>query len=483
MNASTSFVPIAEVEAPNGFAPLDPLPARVDGPSTSFVDRVLGLFRGDGDHFEQSRRLLARSDVLTELSPPGASRRLMFLVSLLVLGSAVWASIVELDEVASAPGEIAPLAQVQPVQHLEGGIVASINAIDGQRVRKGDVLVTMSGAAVDADLARARAHRTALLLRTERLIAFSDGRAPSFSADPTGELRDGAAAILQVQMQSRDAQLSVADSQSAGRRGEAAALSSHAVSLRQQIELMQREMAARKPLVDKGLNSPLSYLALQRELTRLQGDLAETAGSRQRALAAIQEAGRNRTEINERLRADAMTQYGETSAQLAEVEQEVKRLEDQSARLNVRSPIDGVVKGLAAISVRQVIPAGGVIADVVPQTGPMVANVRLSPGDIGHVKVGSLVMVKVVTYDFARNGGIAGAIDYVSAASFVDHEGHSFFKARVKLSSDHVGPASRSFVVSPGMTVVADVKTGSKTLTEYLFRPVTNSLNGAFGER
>ncbi len=482
MNAPTHFPPIFEAEPAGGFG-TSVGRSVANGAPASLSERLLSLVRGEGNDFEQSRRLLARSVVLSEVAPHGISRRLMALVSLLVVGFAGWASVVQLDEVASAPGEITPLAHVQPVQHLEGGIVARINALDGQHVKKGDVLVTMSGGAVEADLARARAHRTALLLQTERLIAFSQGRAPRFSADPTGELRDGAATILQVQRQSRDAQLSVVDSQSAGRRGDVNALAGREGSLRQQIRLLQQDMAARKPLVDKGLISTLSYLALERELARLQGDLAETVGSRQRAVAAVQEAGRNRAEINQRLRADAMTQYGDIASQLAQVEQEVKRLEDQASRLQVRAPITGVVKGLAAISIRQVVPAGGVIAEVVPQAGPMVATVRLSPSDIGHVKVGSPVTVKVATYDFARNGGIPGVVDYVSAASFLDQEGRSYFKARVKLSSDHVGSADLGFTVSPGMTVVADVKTGSKTLTEYLFRPVTNAMSSAFTER
>lgn len=440
-------------------------------------------FRGDGPDFEQSRRLLARSVVLTELDPPGASKRLLWLIIALVVGFALWASVIELDEVASAPGEILPAAHVQPVQHLEGGIVSRIHVLDGQEVERGQILVSLDGRAAVADLERARARQTSLKLQAERLLAFSQGRPGEFGAGEFAALRSGEAAILSSQASSRNAQLAIVDAQVAEKRSEFKGLVSRETSLRQQIGLLQQDMAARKPLVDRGLISKLSYLAMQRDLSRLQGDLAETLDGQQRARASIEEAGRSRIATGQRLRADAMREYGDVAGQLAQADQEVARLQDQVSRLDIRAPVAGVVKGLAALGERQVLPAGALVAEIVPAGGQLIAEVKVSPGDIGHVRVGSPVMVKVATYDFARNGGIDGTVAYVSAASFVDQQGHPYFKARVNLASDHVGPKSKGLLVSPGMTVVADVKTGSKTLTAYLFKPVTNALMGAFTER
>lgn len=467
---------LAPAEVNNVLAPR----TRGGGP---LLGRLAGVFRGEGRDFEQSRRLLSRSAVLAELPPPGASRTLLWLISFFVFGLLAWACLVQLDEVAAAPGEIAPLAQVQPVQHLEGGIISKIHVLDGQRVEKGDIIVTLDGVAVRAELERARARRTALALQAERLTAFSDGRAASFDSGSAAELRMGEAAILSGQRQSRSAQLSVAEAQSAVRKNELIAAREREASLGRQVELLRQDIEARKPLVENGIISGLAYLALERELSRLEGDLAATVADRRRAEAAVQEALRSSVEIHERLRADALQEYGVIAAQLAQAEQDVKRLEDQAARLEVRAPIAGLIKGLAAVSERQVVPAGGVIAELVPQAGELVATVRISPGDVGHVKIGSPVMVKVATYDYARNGGVQGTVSFVSAASFLDQDGRSYFKAQIALASNHVGPASRGFVVSPGMTVVADIKTGSKTLTEYLFKPVTNALNGAFSER
>lgn len=467
---------------PRSFGPKSFVPQSIRSPEAA-AQRARELFRGDGREFEQSRRLLSRSVILSELSPPGASRRLLWLTSALVLGFAIWASLIELDEVAVAPGDITPLSMVQPVQHLEGGIVQRIAVMDGERVRKGDLIVALDGRSLRADLRRVRARQAALQLQAERLRAFGEGRSARFAATEFGGLRSGEQAILRSQSDSRAAQLAVIESQRAGKRSELGVLVDREGSLRRQVALLQQDMAARRPLVDKGLISKLSYLALERELTRLQGDLSETVTQQQRARAALEETGRNSVEVTDRLAAEAMREYGDVSSRLAQTNEELERIEDQVSRLQVRAPVDGVVKGLAAISLRQVVPPGGVIAEVVPSGTTAVAMVRVSPADIGHVKLGSPATVKVATYDFARNGGVNGRIDYVSATSFVDPEGKPFFKARIRLAKDHVGPANSGLILSPGMTVVADIKTGSKTLTEYLFKPVTNAFGSSFNER
>lgn len=447
------------------------------------LSRVANVFRGEGADMTRSQQLLPRSIALAELPPPRASSRVVWLVSVTIMAFAAWASLVPLDELVSAPGEVLPRLQVQPVQHLEGGIIDRIDATDGAEVKMGDPIVTLDGAAVLADLQRAKARRDALALQSDRLLAFSTGRRRAASGTPAADLAAGEAVVLSAQRESRAAQLAVAASQATEKRHEVEALRGREEGLRRQIELLKREMAARKPLVDRGLISSLAYLAQERELTRLEGSLAETIGDRRRSESSVLEAQRNGREIDQRLRADALNDYASVAGQLAQADQEVKRLESQAQRLVVRAPMAGVVKGLTAISLRQVIAPGGVIAEVVPQSGPMVAMVRVSPAEIGHVRVGSKAVVKVATYDFARNGGVDGVVDYVSASSFVDDKGNSYFKARLRLMHNYVGARQQHFVLKPGMTVVADIKTGSKTLTEYLFKPVSRALDGAFHER
>ncbi|WP_425459718.1 HlyD family type I secretion periplasmic adaptor subunit [Hankyongella ginsenosidimutans] len=380
---------------------------------------------------------------------PGASRRIVWLLVALVTSFIVWSSFVELDELAVAPGEIAPADFVQPVQHLEGGIVRAINVRDGERVKAGQVLLRLDPTAASAELDGLRARREALRLQVERLKAFADGKALPSGPTPFAGLRRDQAEILSGQAQSRETQLSVADAQIRERYGQLASLQDREVSLREQIRLLKEDMSARKPLVDKGLISRLAYLNLERQLADLQGQLAQTISQQQASRAAVEEVRSSRREIGDRLRSDALRELGGASADFAEVSERIAQAEDRVRRLDVRAPVDGVVKGLKVRALGAVIAPGEVIAEVVPQEGRMVADVRISPRDIGHVKVGLPVTIKVQTYDYARYGGIKGRVEYLSAASFVDDRGQPYFSGRIALDASNIGDPARGYIVTP----------------------------------
>jgi len=449
----------------------------------SALARLRDALQGEDPGLRQSRELLPRSAALEELEAPGAARRLMWLGVALTAGFGLWSCLLQLDEVAAAPGLIAPAAHVQPVQHRDGGIVSHIHALDGQPVRQGDLLVSLEDADAKAALQQLRAREAALRLRAERLSAFADARPARWTDSAYAGLDQEARSLLEQQQRSRAARLATLDAQAAQRDGETAALAERRASLTKQLALLDQDLNARKPLVEKGLISRLAYLTLERERERLQGALAETLSQLTQAQAARAEIDRQRAQALQGLRTDALAERAAVSAELAEVEEMLRSREAEVERLQVRAPVDGVVTGLAAIAPGQVLAPGATLAQVVPRAGPLLAEVRVSPADVGYVKVGSPALVKVATYDFSRFGGIEGSVRYVSAASFVDEAGKPYFKARIELAQTHVGPPEQGMRVSPGMTLTADIKTGSKTLADYLFRPVGKAFAGAFHER
>lgn len=158
-------------------------------------------------------------------------------------------------------------------------------------------------------------------------------------------------------------------------------------------------------------------------------------------------------------------------------------LNDRLERTIVRAPVSGSIKGLTITKPGAVIPSGAVILEVVPRNEVLIAEVRVSPADVGHIKEGLPAIIKVDTYKYGRLGGIKGTVSRISATTFRDDEGLAFFKTWIVLELDYVGPDPNSNKVAPGMTLVADIKTGSKSLMAYLLRPITYSLDAAFSER
>ncbi|WP_168190368.1 HlyD family type I secretion periplasmic adaptor subunit [Luteithermobacter gelatinilyticus] len=430
-------------------------------------------------------RFLSRAILLEEAGPPKAVISTIGIISFFVLSCILWAAVTKLDEASMAQGQIVPAASIQPVQHLEGGIVAEVLVEEGEMVKKGQTLLRMAPTQATSERGRMLARHAALSMQVERLKAFALDKTPDFSrfeaTYPTlvRDQRD----ILQQQIRSRKAQEDVILAQIAERRNEWATLLEQEKNQRQALEIIAEELKMRQELTEKGLGSRLRLLEAQKEYNKTEGSLQETLTRKAGIKASITEAESNLVQLRANLRNDALIQMGNLSKELAEVTADLERLDDRVTRLNVKAPTDGIVKGLKYRSAGSVVPPGDVVAEVVPYTGKIQAEVRISPRDIGHVKVGDEVLVKVDTYNYARFGGVEGRLEKVSASSFMDEEGVTYFKGIVELPRNYVGTDPSSNRITPGMTVVADIKTGEKTLLQYLVKPINNALSTSFRER
>jgi len=427
---------------------------------------------------------LPLSVVLEEMGPPHFAKGVIIAITALVVLFVGWSAIATFEEITVARGEVAPVASVMPVQHLEGGIVSEILVHNGQQVEPGQVLVRLDSTTPLGTLKRLRALYTALFLQAERQRAFALEKAPDYSnvgpkyADLVREQRE----ILAVQNKARASQRAVAQAQIAERLSELDALGNEQKTLEKHLSLIKKELDLRQGLLKKGLTSRLVFLNTEREYNKAKGDLQEVISRQSQARSAIAEAEGRRLEADAQLRNAALAEMGALSTEMIQLREDITRLVDQVDRLQIRSPARGIVKGLAVTSTGRVIAPGAVLMEIVPTDEEMVAEVRIKPTEVGRVSVGSPVMVKVMSYDFARFGGIEGTLSRISASSFIDQRGEPYFKGIVSLSKSQVGNDPAHNRVLPGMTVTADIKTGQKTLLQYLIRPVYTALKSSFHE-
>lgn len=430
-------------------------------------------------------RFLSRAILLEESGPPKAIISTIGIISLFVFGCIIWAAVTKLDETTVAQGQIVPAASVQPVQHLEGGIVAEVLVEEGQMVKKGEPLIRMSPSQAVSERGRMLARHAALSMQIERLKAFALDKEANFSSYETTfpDLVRDQEEILAQQLKSSQAQENVILAQIAEKRNEAKVLNEQEKTEKRTLAIIAEELKMRKELTEKGLGSRLRLLEVEKEYSEAEGNLHTTRSRKASVQAGIKQAEGSLIELQASLRNDALKEMGSLSKELAEVTADLQRLEDKVERLNVTAPSDGFVKGLKYRVAGSVVPPGDVVAEIVPYTGNLVAEVRISPRDIGHVQTGENVLVKIDTYNFARFGGVKGTLNQVSASSFIDEKGESYFKGVVELPQDYVGGNPASNRITPGMTVVADIKTGDKTLLQYLVKPINNALTTSFRER
>ena len=169
---------------------------------------------------------------------------------------------------------------------------------------------------------------------------------------------------------------------------------------------------------------------------------------------------------------------------LAQINENIDKVEFQISRLQIRSPIQGFVKGLKVKTIGGIVEGGGVITEIIPISGNLLAEVRIKPKDIGHVKLGQYANVKITSYDFSRYGTVRGVLEHISANTFFDSENHvRYYLGKIRLEKNFLGNNSRENIIFPGMTLQSEIVTGSKSILSYLIKPIYSNLSQSFKER
>ncbi len=430
-------------------------------------------------------RYLAQSILLEEYGTGGLIRSAIVTIVFVVAAFVVWASITKIEEMAVTFGEVIPAGHIQAIQHFEGGIIREILVEDGKTVDKGDVLLRLDPSSAYAELRQSRVRLASLKLEAERLKAFAEGREPDFSivSDEYAYLRNDQASVFHIQRDALDSRRVVIENQIEQRRAELESFEKQEENARERIRLLGEEVRMRRELFKKGLQPKLAYLAVQREMNDAQGQLATIQADKRRAGEALQESENRIIELEAGRREETLNALAPIVGEIAELEESITKVEDRVARLEMRAPVHGIVKGLQAHTVGGVIAPGAVVMEIVPIGGALIVETRITTRDVGHVQIGQPVSVKFTSFDYARYGDVPGTLKGVSATTFLDEKEEPYYKGVVTLDRNHVGEDPARNHIIPGMTAQADIRTGEKTLIQYLLKPIYVYSKQAFRER
>ncbi|MFC7738815.1 HlyD family type I secretion periplasmic adaptor subunit [Roseomonas sp. GCM10028921] len=417
---------------------------------------------------------------LEEVRLRGAERTFILGSAALFCGFLAWTQATRLPEIAVAPGEVATSVAAAPVQHLEGGIVDAILVREGERVAEGQPLLRMNDAAARSDLGQLSVRRAALRLQAERLAALVAGG--GLAAGDAGLLGPQRAA-LEARRAAQAARVTTLAEQVEQRRSEIATLAGQAQSMERQVAMFREELATRQALARDGLTTRVAVLEASRMLLSAQADHERVTGQIATARRALAETESRLSEQRMGWVDEARQDAARVAQELAEVEEMIGRLADRADRTLLRAPSAGVVRGLAVTRPGSVVQPGALIAEVLPFDAALVVEARVAPRDIGFVEAGQPVTVKVQAFDFSRYGTVAGHVERVSAGSFLDEHRQPYWRVRIALAQEHVGRNPELARLGPGMTVSAEVTTGSKTIMQYLLKPLHASVASAFRER
>ena len=431
-------------------------------------------------------RHLAHFAIVEEAGMSAVSRMSVVIVTVVVVGFILWASLMRMDEVASTFGSVVPARSVQVVQHLEGGIVRDILVEDRAMVEAGQTLVRLDPVQATAEMEQAQSRRVGLMLKAERLRAFVEAREPDFGV--VAPKYKGLAAdqidILRADTDRWLSQGNVLMEQLSQKREEIAAAAAQERSVREQLSLVAEEAQMRETLYKAGHTSKVDYFAVLRQKAAIESEISRLQGQQRTAGKAVEELERRLADLDNNQRQDALKDLGTVTAELSQVEESVARLQDRVNRLEVVAPVRGYVQTLKAKTVGAVVPAGGMIMEIVPVDDDLLVETKINTRDVGHLSAGQKVIVKVASYDFVRYGSVAGTLRSVSATTYLDEKDNTpYYKGWIQLEHPWVGDKAAGNAILPGMTVQADIVTGNKTLLQYLLKPIQTSVAQAFHER
>lgn len=359
-----------------------------------------------------------------------------------------WAWFFPLVEVSSGQGTVVPSSREQVIQSLDGGILSSISVKEGDIVEEGQILArldhTRSASNVEEAAAKyyasiAAAARMRAELENAETVTFPD----ELSGGEFAQLRANELALFQSRRASLEESLA---------------------GLTKDLELIRQELAIAEKLQTSGATSRVEVIKLRREAAQTELEIA-------------------------RLRADSRVKTGEELQKVnaeAEVQASIMRgRSDQLERLVFRAPMRGIVKDIAVTTIGGVIPPGGQLMTIVPLDDKLLVEARISPRDIAFIHPGQEALVKISAYDYAIYGGLKGEVVTISPNTMRDEVKPDlvYYRAYIRTDEDYLAnKAGKHFPIVPGMIATVDIRTGEKTVWQYLIKPF-NRAQEALRER
>ncbi|MFD2265422.1 HlyD family type I secretion periplasmic adaptor subunit [Lacibacterium aquatile] len=422
-------------------------------------------------------------------TPPSPTARLTtLLLCSAIVAAGTWGWFGKMDVVASATGQIVPTGQIKQVQASEPAVVKAIHVTEGQRVKAGDLLVEFDPTPAEADLEAAETESHLAALDIARLTALIEKpEAPDAAFIPPAGTAPAAEILQRSLIRARAAEQIAkrrnAEAEIAKRSAEASAYGAEATKIEAILPLLERRVSARRTLLDRQAGSEMAFLELQQQqieqarevpVRRQRQREAEANADAARATLAQVEAEYERslnTELAEALRKRQAADLAATKAR--------RRLD----LTRLTAPVDGTVQQLVLATVGGVVTAAQPLMALIPSGTALEVRAQLPNKDIGFVKAGQPVKVKIESFTFTKYGLLTGTVTGLSADAVKDEKQGLVYTARIALDSDRMTIDGQSQRLTPGMAVTAEIVTGERRLIEYVLTPVLRAVNEAGRER
>jgi adhesin transport system membrane fusion protein len=371
--------------------------------------------------------------------------RVIWVCALMLACFLAWAAWFQVVEVSTGTGKVVPTSKEQLIQSMEGGIIKELNVSEGTLVERGQVLAQLDAVKSESNVGESEAKYRAALASVNRLQAEVSEKPLAFDAslDKYPELRRAETDLF-----------------NARRKG----LNETLTGIESSLKLVRSELAITENLAKIGASSRVEVLRLNRQRSELE-------------LKA--------TEARSEYMVHAREDLAKANAEAQMLSAVIRGRSDSLSRLTLRSPVRGIVKDIEVSTIGGVVPPNGQLMQIVPLDEQLLIETRISPRDIAFIHPEQQAKVKITAYDYSIYGSLDGKVVTISPDTIQDEVKPEIFYYRVYIRTDSDvlhNKAGKTFAIVPGMIATVDIRTGEKTVLDYLIKPL-NRAREALRER
>lgn len=445
------------------------------------------------ERMQDEREFLPAHLELIETPTSVAPKLVMRIIMAFAVIALLWAIIGQVEIVAVSTGKTIPSGHSKAIQPLETSVIKRIYVKDGDHVEKGDQLIELAGIGSDSDYQQARRQLDAAILaklRNQALLQALDSRTmPDITLDaikPYALVEVEVAAAKQL-VRNQYQSWFIQDEQSQAilqqHQAELRSTRSQITKLKNVGEIEKQRLADYQKLRDKNYLSQHELYSQQSKIIENDQDLKSLYEQQKQVLESVHQTEKERSLNLQLLKRDTLDGLRAANETINELQEQLAKTRQRQMLMSLTAPVSGVVQQLAFHSEGGVVMEGQPIMILAPLNDTIEVDAMVANKDIGFVKAGQDVVVKIESFPYTRYGYLTGKVQHVSLDAIEDEKLGLIFNARVALDQQKIMIENTSVPLSAGMNVTAEIKTGKRRVIDYLLSPLQTTIDNSFIER
>ena len=420
---------------------------------------------------------------------------LFSLIIVFLMYSFYWMYSSEIDELTRGEGKVIPSEKIQKIQSLDGGIILDIFVREGSVVKKGQALMKIDPIRFKASLEENKKKYNHFLITKIRLLAESNidfsKKIPNLTfsrylLEEEVSFTKGDQLLFNKRIEELKSTMLIFELQKQQNKQELVEIKSKKKYLLISLNIIKKEKETIRRLVERKSKSNLELLKIQKEFNAKRSELSAITLAIPRLVLSIKEITIKKEEKLKIFKAGVYNELQKINTEIKVYESRLITQKDKIDKTILFSPVDGIIKQINVSTLGGVIRSGEDLMEIVPNSKDLLVEAKIDPKDIAFINPNQEAIVKLTAYDFSIYGGLEGRIIEISADSIIDKDdpnNKSYYKVVIKTKKNYLRNNGINLPIIPGMVASIEIKTGKKTILDFILKPILKTKTNSLHER